>query len=75
VTRAMTPAVLSGREGGGGRRSADAVLPGQEGSDVRLKREVTINMLLGGGGRVTRRGGGGGDVVRHGCRRKRCPSR
>jgi hypothetical protein len=34
--RAMTPAVLSGREGGGGRRSADAVLPGQEGSGVRL---------------------------------------
>jgi hypothetical protein len=27
---------LSGREGGGGRRSADVVLPGQEGSGVRL---------------------------------------
>ena len=36
VTRAMTPAVLSGHEGGGGRRSADMMLPGQEGSSVRL---------------------------------------
>jgi hypothetical protein len=36
ATRATTPAVLSGREGGGGRRSADVVLPGQEGSGVRL---------------------------------------
>jgi hypothetical protein len=34
--RATTPAVLSGCEGGGGRRSADMVLPGQEGSGVRL---------------------------------------
>jgi hypothetical protein len=33
ATRAMTPVVLSGREGGGGRRSADVV---QEGSGVRL---------------------------------------
>ena len=36
ATRATTPAVLSGREGGGGRRSADVVLPGQEGSSARL---------------------------------------
>jgi len=36
VTRATTPAVLLGREGGGGRRSADVMLPGQEGSGVRL---------------------------------------
>jgi hypothetical protein len=36
ATRATTPAVLLGREGGGGRRSADVVLPGQEGSGVRL---------------------------------------
>jgi hypothetical protein len=36
ATRATTPAVLSGRESGGGRRSADVVLPGQEGSGVRL---------------------------------------
>jgi hypothetical protein len=34
--RATTPAVLLGREGGDGRRSADMVLPGQEGSGVRL---------------------------------------
>ena len=36
TTRATTPAVLSGRVGGGGRRSADAMLPGQEGSSVWL---------------------------------------
>jgi hypothetical protein len=36
ATRATTPAVLLGREGGVGRRSADVVLPGQEGSGVRL---------------------------------------
>jgi hypothetical protein len=36
ATRATTPSVLSGREGGGGRRSADVMLPGQEGSGVRL---------------------------------------
>jgi len=36
ATRATTPAVLLGREGGGGCRSADVVLPGQEGSGVRL---------------------------------------
>jgi hypothetical protein len=36
ATRATTPAVLSGREGSGGRRSADVVFPGQEGSGVRL---------------------------------------
>ena len=36
ATRAATPAVLLGREGGGGHRLADVVLPGQEGSGVRL---------------------------------------
>ena len=36
ATRATTPAVLSGRECGGGHWSADVVLPGQEGSGVRL---------------------------------------
>ncbi len=35
--RATMPAVFSGREGGGGRRLADAVLPEQEGSGIRLK--------------------------------------
>jgi hypothetical protein len=30
ATRATTPAVLSGREGGGGRRLADVMLPGKE---------------------------------------------
>jgi len=34
--RATTPAVLLGGEGGGGHRSAEVVLPGQEGSGVRL---------------------------------------
>jgi hypothetical protein len=34
--RATTPAVLLRHEGGGGRRSADVVLPGQEGSGARL---------------------------------------
>ena len=33
-----------------------------------LKREVTINMLLGGGGRVTRRGGEGLQGVHNGRR-------
>jgi hypothetical protein len=36
TTNPTTPAVLLGREGGGGRRSADVVLLGQEGSGVRL---------------------------------------
>ena len=36
AARATTPAVLFGREGGGGCRSPDVVLPGQEGSSVRL---------------------------------------
>jgi hypothetical protein len=36
VTRATTPAVLSGREDDGGRRLAGMVLPGQEGSSVWL---------------------------------------
>jgi hypothetical protein len=35
-TMATMPAVLSGHEGGGGRWSVDVVLPGQEGSYVRL---------------------------------------
>jgi hypothetical protein len=34
--RATMPAVSLGLEGGGGRRSADVVLPGREGSGVRL---------------------------------------
>ena len=38
TTRVTTPAVLLGREGGGGRRSADAVLPGQESIGVRLQK-------------------------------------
>ena len=36
AARATTPGVLFGREGGGGCRSPDVVLPGQEGSSVRL---------------------------------------
>ena len=36
ATRATTPAVLLGREGGGGHKSADVVLSGQEGSGIRL---------------------------------------
>jgi hypothetical protein len=67
---------LSGCEGGGRCGSAGLALPGQECIGLRLKREVTINMLLGGscvmraavamslqGGRVvddTTRGGGVG---------------
>ena len=42
ATRATTPAVLSGCEGGGGRRSADVVLPvagagGQRRQDLKGK--------------------------------------
>jgi hypothetical protein len=44
------PAVLSGREGGGGLRSADAVLPGQEGSGVRLQKGSDNQHVVGGGG-------------------------
>jgi len=36
ATRATTPTVLLGREGGGGHLSADVVLPGQEGSGVSV---------------------------------------
>jgi hypothetical protein len=36
VTRATTPAVLLGPEGGGGRKLADVVLSGQEGSGVKV---------------------------------------
>ncbi len=36
ATRATMPAVLLGREGGCGRWSADMVLPGQEGSGIRI---------------------------------------
>ncbi len=50
ATRATTPAVLSGREGGGGRQSADAVLPGQEGSGVRLQKGSDNQHVVGGGG-------------------------
>ena len=53
------PSVLSGREGGGGRRSVDVMLPGQEGSGVRLYKG-SVNQLCCWGGRVARRGGGGG---------------
>ena len=61
MTRAMTPAVLSGREGGGGRRSADAVLPGQEGSDVRLEKGSDNQHVVGGRGACDKaRGWGGG---------------
>ena len=67
-------AVLLGRQGGGGRRSADAVLPGQEGSGVRLQKG-SDNQHDVGGGHVARQGGGGGHVVRHGRHRKRRPSR
>jgi hypothetical protein len=61
ATRATTPAVLSGREGGGGWRASVggcgvAGAGGQAASG--FKREVTINMFL--GGHVARRGGGGG---------------
>ena len=62
ATRATTPAVFSGREGGGGRRSADAVLPGQEGSGVRLQKG-SDNQHVVGGGRVARRGGDGGGMA------------
>jgi hypothetical protein len=59
ATRATTPAVLSGREGGGGCRSADAVLPGLEDSGVRVQKG-SDNQHVVGGGHVARRGGGGG---------------
>jgi hypothetical protein len=42
ATRATTPAVLSGREGGGRCRSVVVVLPGQEGSSVRLYNEHVV---------------------------------
>jgi hypothetical protein len=54
------------------RRSADVVLPGQDGSGVRLW-EAKINMLLGGVCGKAR--GWGGHGVRHGRRRKQRPLR
>ena len=45
---ARAAVVLLGHEGSGRCGLMGAVLPGQVGSGVRLKREVTINMLLGG---------------------------
>ena len=59
ATRATTPAVLSVREGGGGRRSADVVLPGQEGSGVRLQKG-SDHQHVGGGGMWHGAGVGGG---------------
>jgi hypothetical protein len=53
---------------------ADAMLPGQEGSGVRLQKG-SDNQYVVGGGHVARRGGGGGHVVRHGRCRKQHPSR
>ena len=48
-------AALSGHEGGGGRGLAGAVLLGQEGNGIRLKRDVTINMLMDGAcGKIVR---------------------
>ncbi len=48
-------AALSGHEGGGGRGLAGAALLGQEGNGIRLKRDVTINMLLDGAcGKIVR---------------------
>ena len=67
--------ILSGREGGGGRRSVDAMLPGQEGSGVRLHKgsdnqldgkveddavTTAAGMSSRGGGRWTTRLLGGG---------------
>ena len=51
---------MLGWEGGSGSTAvlAGAAMPGQEGNDGRLKKDVTINMLLGWAcGKV--RGGGG----------------
>ncbi len=48
-------AALSGHEGGGGLGLAGAALLGQEGNDIRLKRDVTINILLDGAcGKIAR---------------------
>ena len=48
-------AALSGHEGGGGRGLAGAALLGQESNGIRLKRDVTINMLLDGAcGKIVR---------------------
>ena len=46
--RATTPVVLLGSEGGGGRRSADAVLLGQEVSGVRLQKGSDNQHVVGG---------------------------
>jgi hypothetical protein len=59
ATRAKTPAVLSGREGGGGHRSADAVLPGQKGSGVFFARMDV--WACGAEEEVAATGGGGDD--------------
>ena len=40
---------FSGREGGGRRRSADAALPGQEGTGVRLQKGSGNQHVVGGG--------------------------
>ena len=63
ATRATTPAVLSGRECGGGRWSADVgrrtwCCRGRRAAASGFKREVTINMLL--GGTCGKAWGGGG---------------
>ena len=50
-------AALSGQEGSGGCGLAGVTLPGQEGNCARLKRDATINMLLGGGGHSVCHGG------------------
>ena len=48
-------AALSGHEGGGGCGLAGDALLGQEGNGIRLKRDVTINMLLDGAcGKIVR---------------------
>ena len=57
---------LLGYKGGGGPGLAGAALSGQEGNGVRLKRDVTINMLLGGACGKAR--GGGGHGICHGGR-------
>jgi len=50
IPRPEKVAVLSRREGSGGCRSVDAVLPGQEGSGVRLQEGSDNQHVVGGGG-------------------------
>ena len=64
------PAVLLGREGGGGHRSANAVLPGQEGNGIRLQKGSDNQHVVGGGACGKARGWGG-----HGIRDGRCQKR